>query len=96
METGQVKVGENASDTYIKMLQEMVRVTAPIAYGIAGEYPSVRALVKGLEENGPLALEDCRKSANRDGALADRRVGPAISKRVWNVFMGEDPGSFDV
>ncbi|KAN0120013.1 ERCC4 domain containing protein [Hyaloscypha variabilis] len=96
MESGQVKTGENASDTYTKMLQEIIRITAPVAYGIAAEYPTVQKLVKGLQENGPLALEDCRKCANKDGAFTDRRVGPSISKRVHKVFLGRDAGSWDV
>lgn len=78
------------------MLQEILRITASVAFGIVEEYPSVQALIKGFTEHGPLALEDCRKSANRDGAFTDRRVGPAISKRVYSVFMGTDPESWDV
>lgn len=96
MDSGQIKTGDGPHDTYTKMLQEMSRLTAPIAYGIAAEYPSVQALVKGLQENGPMALEDCRKCANKDGAFTDRRVGPAISKRVWKVFLGRDGRSCDV
>lgn len=96
METGQVKTGDTISDTYTKMLQEMVRVTLPVAMGIAYEYPTVQQLIKGLEKNGPTALEDCRKSANKDGAFTDRKVGKAISKRVYDVFMGKDSASWDV
>lgn len=96
MDSGQVKTGDGAADTFVKMLQEILRITAPVAFGIAEEYPTVQGLIKGFSEHGPLALEDCRKSANRDGAITDRRVGPAISKRVYNVFMGKDPESWDV
>ena len=78
------------------MLQEIIRITAPVAYGIAAEYPTLQKLVRGLEENGPLALEDCRKCANKDGAFTDRRVGQAISRRVYKVFLGRDAGSWDV
>lgn len=78
------------------MLQEIVRITPAVAYGIAAEYPNVRKLVEGLEQEGPLALEECRKSANKDGASTDKRVGPAISKRVHKVFLGTDAGSWDV
>ena len=78
------------------MLQEIVRITAPVAYGIAAEYPTVQKLVRGLDEKGPLAVAECRKSANKDGAFTDRCVGPAISKRVWKVFMGREEGSLDV
>jgi crossover junction endonuclease EME1 len=96
MDSGQVKSGEDANDTYSKMLQEIIRITAPVAYGIMAEYPTAQKLVKGLEENGPTALEECRKMANRDGACTDKRVGLAISKRVHSVFTERDPKSFDV
>ncbi|KAI0147714.1 hypothetical protein GGR57DRAFT_243054 [Xylariaceae sp. FL1272] len=96
MESGQVRTGDGARDTYIHMLQEVTRVTAPIAYGIANKYPSVAELVRGLEQDGPLALENCRKSANKDGALTDRCVGPSISKRIHKIFLGRDPASTDV
>ena len=96
MESGQVKTGDGPADTFTKMLQEMVRITAPTAYGITAEYPTVQKLVKGFRENGSLALENCRKTANKDGAFTDKRVGPSVSKRVYNVFMSKDPGSYDV
>ena len=96
MDSGQVKTGEDAADTYVRMLQEIKFITLPVAYGIANKYPSVQALVKGLERNGPLALADLKKTMNKDGGLTDRRVGPAISKRVHKVFLGTDPGSWDV
>ncbi|KAI0193707.1 ERCC4 domain-containing protein [Xylaria flabelliformis] len=96
MESGQVRTGDGTKDTYIRMLQEVARVTAPIAYGIAAKYESVMDLVHGLENEGPLALAECRKSANKDGALTDRTIGPAISKRVHKIFLGRDPTSTDV
>ncbi|ROT35122.1 hypothetical protein SODALDRAFT_346636 [Sodiomyces alkalinus F11] len=96
METGQVRTGEDAQDTYAKLLQEIVRVTAPIAYGIAAEYGTVGRLVKGLEERGPLALEACPRSNNREGAPSDRTVGQAISRRIYKVFTGRDETSTDV
>ncbi|KAI3323655.1 hypothetical protein HD806DRAFT_69624 [Xylariaceae sp. AK1471] len=96
MESGQVRTGDGAKDTYIRMLQEITRVTAPIAYGIATKYESVTDLMRGLEEEGPLALAECRKSANKDGALTDRTIGQAISKRVHKIFLGRDPASTDV
>ena len=60
MDVGQVKTGDDREDTFVKMLQEVVRVTAPIAYGIASHYPSVQTLTKALKERGPLALEDIK------------------------------------
>ena len=37
-----------------------------------------------------------QKSANRNGALTDRKIGPAISRRLYKVFMETDPASTDV
>ena len=95
MDSGQVKTGENALDTYVKMLQEVQRVTPSMAYGIAGKYANVRTLIEKFERDGPLMLEDVKKSANKDGALSDRRLGPQVSRRLYKVFMGLDPGSMD-
>ncbi|KAI1099476.1 hypothetical protein F4804DRAFT_82715 [Jackrogersella minutella] len=96
MEAGQVRTGEDAKDIYVRMLQEVARVTAPIAYGIAAKYATVAELVRGLESDGPLALENCRRCANKDGAFSDRVVGQAVSKRVYKIFTSRDPGSMDV
>ncbi|CRK15203.1 hypothetical protein BN1723_010578 [Verticillium longisporum] len=96
MESGQVRTGDDTRDTYARMLQEIVRVTAPVAYGVAEEFGTVTALVEGLEERGPLALEACRKSANKDGAVSDRTIGQALSRRIYKVFTGKDETSMDV
>jgi crossover junction endonuclease EME1 len=96
METGQVRTGDGPRDTYVRMLQEIGRVTAPIAYGIAAEFGSVPALVRGLEDGGPLRLEKVRKSVNKDGEVSDRAVGQAVSRRVHKIFLGRDEASTDI
>lgn len=58
MDVGQVKTGEDKQDTFIKMLQEVNRVTAPMAYGIAAQYPSVTDLIRSMRRHGPTMLED--------------------------------------
>jgi crossover junction endonuclease EME1 len=78
------------------MLQEVARVTQPVAYGVAAEFGTVTTLVKGLEEGGQGRLEAVRKCANRDGAFSDRTLGKAISKRLWQVFLGRDETSTDI
>lgn len=65
MDSGQVKTGEDKNDTYIKMLQEVIRVTAPVAYGIAAEYPNVVSLVQAMRTKGPLALEKIEVRENQ-------------------------------
>ncbi|ORY60028.1 ERCC4 domain-containing protein [Pseudomassariella vexata] len=96
MDAGQVRNGEGAKETYICMLQEITRVTASVAHGIAAEYETVQKLVRGFESKGPLALEGCKKTANKDGAFTDRVVGQAISRRLYKIFMGRDAESTDV
>ncbi|KAJ6785170.1 hypothetical protein PWT90_01581 [Aphanocladium album] len=96
MDSGQVKTGENTQDTYVRMLQEIFRVTAPIAYGVASEFSTVTKLVEGLQAHGPNALEGLRKSANKDGAVSDRAIGQAISRRFYKIFTGTDETSTDV
>ncbi|EXJ84868.1 hypothetical protein A1O3_05543 [Capronia epimyces CBS 606.96] len=95
MDTGQVRTGDDAKDTFVKMLQEVQRVTPSMAYGILDQWPSVRKLVKGFERHGNLMLEDVRKSVNKDGAWSDRKLGPMISRRLFKVFMGRDPSATD-
>ncbi|MCJ1384966.1 hypothetical protein MMC17_008084 [Xylographa soralifera] len=96
MDVGQVKTGDDKDDTFIKMLQEVIRVTTPIAYGIAAEYPSVVSLVAAFKEHGPLVLEDLKKTANSNGALTETRIGPAISRRLYKVFTSSDPTLMDI
>ena len=60
MDYGQVKTGENQADTFVKMLQEIVRVTLPMARTVADDYPNVVALVRGFREHGPYLLEDLK------------------------------------
>lgn len=96
MDSGQVKTGEDAADTYVKMLQEIARITAPIAWGVKAEFGSVSQLVNGLVEGGPDRLANVKKSANKDGAVSDRTIGQAVSKRLHKVFTGRDENSADV
>ncbi|KAH0834367.1 hypothetical protein FOPE_03595 [Fonsecaea pedrosoi] len=95
MDSGQVRTGDDPKDTYVKMLQEVQRVTPSMAYGIVEEYRSIRKLVKGFDKHGNLMLEDVRKTVNKDGGWSDKRLGPQISKRLYKVFMGRDPSSTD-
>ncbi|KAK4064745.1 uncharacterized protein Triagg1_8932 [Trichoderma aggressivum f. europaeum] len=96
MESGQVRTGDDARDTYVRLLQEIARVTAPIAYGVVSEFGTAGELVRGLEQGGPLRLENVRRSANKDGAVSDRAVGQAVSRRIHKVFTGRDEMSTDV
>ncbi|RVX67174.1 hypothetical protein B0A52_08608 [Exophiala mesophila] len=95
MDRGQVRTGDNSRETFAKMLQEVQRVTPSMAYGILDKYSSVRDLAVGFEKHGNLLLQDLRKSANKDGAWNDRKLGPMASRRLYKVFMGRDPTATD-
>jgi crossover junction endonuclease EME1 len=95
MATGQVRTGDDAQDTYIKMLQVLERVTPSYAYGIAAEHGTVRELVQAFRTQGNLCLEDLKKSTNKDGGWSDGRIGQAVSRRLYKVFTGRDPGVSD-
>ena len=60
MENGQVKPGDDKHDTFVKMLQEVNRVTASMAYGISSQYSCVTDLYRGMLMHGPLMLEDVK------------------------------------
>jgi crossover junction endonuclease EME1 len=60
MDVGQVKSGVDKHDTFVKMMQEVNRITAPMAYGIAGQYPCVTDLVRGMRMHGNMMLEDIK------------------------------------
>lgn len=96
MDVGQVKTGDDKDDTFVKMLQEIVRVTLPVAYGIATQYPSVVKMVQAMKRDGPLFCQDLKKCSNKNGAFTDARIGPAISRRIYKIFTSGDPGSMDV
>jgi len=60
MDVGQVKTGDDKRDTFVKMLQEVNRVTASMAYGVVERYPSVGDLVGGFKNGGVGLLEDVK------------------------------------
>ena len=104
LEPGQVKTGQDVSDTYSKILQEIIRVTPPIAQAIVNEYPSLSALSRAFRKadergaemgggGGSALLERLQKATSRNGGFSDRCVGKAISRRVYGVFMEGDPAS---
>lgn len=96
MDAGQVRCGEGPAEVYVGMLQEVGRVSAAAAYGVAEEFGGVGELVRGLERGGPLALQGCRKAVGRGGELGERTVGQALSRKIYKVFMGTDEDSTDV
>jgi hypothetical protein len=47
---GQVRVGTNLNDTWLRMLQEIQFVTEPVAKGIVNVYPTVKSLYNAYKK----------------------------------------------
>ena len=80
MDFGQIRTGDSDDDTYVKMLQQVTRVTESVAGGIANQYPNVFSLVTAFKKHGPLMLEDLT-------------VSSALSKLSVNNLTGSRNGS---
>ena len=91
MGSGQFKGGDDAQETFCRMLEEQQRVTPSIAQSIVSGYSSPRELVEAFRRKDNMMLENMRKSTNKDGGYSDKRIGPVISKRMYKVFLGRDP-----
>lgn len=94
MESGQVKTGDDVDDTFVKMLQEVSRITVPMAYGIAAKYPNVVSLVEGLNAHGPLALENVRvRFRTYSSSKSLTRPCAENNKQKWGSFRQADRSS---
>lgn len=83
-----VKSGKDARDCWIKILCQIPRVTPPLAESIASRYPSFYSLMEAYEscsnpKEGEELLAELRLE---DGGAGNRRLGPAISARIYNHF----------
>ena len=94
MDFGQIRTGDDNDETYLKMLQQVTRVTESVAGGIADQYPNVASLMTAFKQHGPRALEDLtvstcnfsfftfRLSRARNGTMRmDRGQSPEWAQR---------------
>ncbi|GAA5891312.1 hypothetical protein JCM6882_004653 [Rhodosporidiobolus microsporus] len=92
--------GKDLQDTYIKLLASLPRVTEPVAKGIVGEYPTLRALYEAWEacEGGERGrremLVGIGKGRNIDGTATHRMIGTALSTSIYKILTGQDPSMF--
>ncbi|KAG0294253.1 hypothetical protein BGZ98_001840 [Dissophora globulifera] len=85
-----IKSGQDSKDTWIKSLGEIHMVTQIHARSIAEEYPTLRSLYEGYRAcsgvyQAQLLLEDIPVIGRRS------TVGRALSRRIYDIFMSEDP-----
>ncbi|OLL24192.1 Crossover junction endonuclease eme1 [Neolecta irregularis DAH-3] len=91
MDAGQVKTGKDVNDTFCKSLEQVTRVTRYIATAVMNKYNTPQALYRGFTSTGAEALSDCTVCANMNGAMSNRMVGSALSRRLHQIFTTLDP-----
>ncbi|ORY07633.1 hypothetical protein K493DRAFT_310168 [Basidiobolus meristosporus CBS 931.73] len=92
---GQVKSGTSAKEVWELMLQQIHLVTPNVARSIIYEYPTLKSLYDAYKlmpnpDEAQLMLQDVAIGRSSAGVAA-RRLGPALSKRIYQFFMGHDP-----
>ncbi|KAF8940655.1 hypothetical protein BGZ58_005391 [Dissophora ornata] len=85
-----IKSGKNPQDTWVKSLQEIHMVTNLTAKSIVQEYPSLKSLYEGYRQSAnvyeaQMMLENIPVIGRRS------YVGKALSRRIYDVFMSDDP-----
>ncbi|KAJ6582721.1 hypothetical protein DFH09DRAFT_1309656 [Mycena vulgaris] len=87
--------GAGLKDTWMKMLQQVHRVTESGAEGIAAVYPSATALFEAYEDAPVRGRDDllmnCQVKHRADGVARPRPLGRALSQVVGTVVYGSDP-----
>ncbi|KAF9967480.1 putative monocarboxylate transporter mch1 [Mortierella alpina] len=85
-----VKSGTDPEDTWIKTLQAIHMVTHGVARSIAAEYPTIKSLYEGYRQcantGEAQSMLEGIPIINRNNVL-----GKTLSRRIYDIFMSEDP-----
>ncbi|CAG8689339.1 36_t:CDS:2, partial [Acaulospora morrowiae] len=92
-----IRTGADCSDTWLRMLQEIQLVTHPVAKGVVKSYPTVKLLYDGYKkcdtrEEAENLLADVEIS-NTGLGQRNRHLNKALSKKIYEIFMGNDPNA---
>ncbi|KAF9911798.1 hypothetical protein EC991_002100 [Linnemannia zychae] len=85
-----IKSGVGYDDTWAKSLEQIHMLTPNIAEGIVAVYPTVRSLYEGYRRCRSV-YEAMYMLENVELLGSNRIIGKTMSKKVYDVFMGEDP-----
>ncbi|BEI87675.1 uncharacterized protein CcaverHIS019_0103930 [Cutaneotrichosporon cavernicola] len=85
--------GAEPSSVLELMLQEVPGLTAAAALGVSKGFPSLRKLMEAYEEDddGESLLAGCSVGSLATGVATSRTLGPALSKKVYEIMHGDDP-----
>ncbi|KAJ7151212.1 hypothetical protein C8R46DRAFT_1358103 [Mycena filopes] len=89
------QTGTSPTDTWVKMLGQVHRLTSAGAEGIVDEFPTVNSLFTAYEhaderQRDRLVME-CKIGHRADGVAKERNVGQALSQVVGTVMYSNDP-----
>ncbi|GMK56721.1 hypothetical protein CspeluHIS016_0305610 [Cutaneotrichosporon spelunceum] len=75
------------------MLQEVPGLTTAAALSVSKYYPSLRNLMEAYEgdDDGEGLLASCSVKSLATGVATSRTLGPALSKKVYEIMRGADP-----
>ncbi|RKP21956.1 hypothetical protein ROZALSC1DRAFT_26670 [Rozella allomycis CSF55] len=80
--------GLNNTDTFQKMLQEVLLLTKSIADSITKHYPTINTLYSAfLDSQDESLLAEIPIS----GSKANRKIGLKMSQKIYRLFMNENP-----
>lgn len=89
-----IQNGIGLSRLWQQQLTKLPMVTLEVAEAITIKYPMPAMLIQGLRESNmpERLLEDLpiRRSGN---ATTQRRIGPELSRKVYNLFLNSDPNA---
>ncbi|KAG0341931.1 hypothetical protein BG004_005856 [Podila humilis] len=87
-----VKSGTDSADIWVRALQQIHMVTHVAAKAIASHYPCIRSLYEGYRECSSIAeAQQMLEGIKIVGRT--QVIGKALSKRIYDVFMTEDPNT---
>ncbi|CAK9779691.1 hypothetical protein CC85DRAFT_296353 [Cutaneotrichosporon oleaginosum] len=87
------KKGTEPGEVLELMLQEVPGLTTSAALGVSRNYPSLRSLMEAYEDDGDGATLLAGSSVGNlaNGVATRRTLGPALSKKVYEILRGDDP-----
>ncbi|KAJ2731522.1 hypothetical protein IW152_004495 [Coemansia sp. BCRC 34962] len=89
-----IRTGTDLADSWIHALTQIPKVTLPVAQSIAAQYPTPKRLFEAWQRMASEA--ECEQLLAQlsvaSATAAGRRLGSAMSTRVYRVFNEPDPG----
>ncbi|KAJ2833086.1 hypothetical protein GGI24_000980 [Coemansia furcata] len=89
-----IRTGTDLADSWIRALTQIPKVTQPVAQSIAAQYPTPKRLFEAWQRMASEA--ECEQLLAQlsvaSATTAGRRLGSAMSTRIYRVFNEPDPG----